>query len=585
MRRTRTGWVVLGAAAAFVTAGNSTEGRGQDAPKAGTGKSGLTEVYFGKDSCKDCHTAGNQNKLCRCTESAEWDKIDKHQVAYNVLLDDRSRRMGELLGYKPHQRKECLACHAVYIDPKQVKDGSVEIDPTFLKAGVQFSPEKFTLDQLRLEEGVNCAVCHGPYDEWYYPHANLRRPPRGSKRQTNVNWREIPPEVKERDFGMTNLWDADRRSKLCASCHVGNAAEGKVVTHEMYAAGHPPLPSFEIASFGLNEAPHWEFLREKAQRNPELFQSESAKPDAPKLVRYDRNRLEIASLVTVGSAAAYREAAKLLGDEAAKCAAAPNANEKVLNLAQFDCAACHHDLQIPSWRQQRGYGGGKPGRPVARIWPTALVDLGIYHAGQSDSERAALHKEFDAHHRRLRDALDARPFGEAPRVRDAAKDLVTWSQRLTERLNDPKTHYTKQDAANLLKHLAAMPAAGTPDFDSARQVAWAFTAIYGELQAELADSNAAEDRALKEAYAKIGGSMKPHLDTLNANLRLKFHRNDGPDPKPVPKEQLKVESFFPKVLERMSEYLVRKPAETPDPKVYGPADFQATFAAIRKLLP
>ena len=42
--------------------------------------------------------------------------------------------------------------------------------------------------------------------------------------------------------------------------------------------------------------------------------------------------------------------------------------------------------------------------------------------------------------------------------------------------------------------------------------------------------------------------------------------------------------FFPQVLERMSEYLLHKP-EARDPKVYGPADFQATFAEIRKLLP
>ena len=61
MRRTRTGWVVLGAAAALVTAGGPTEGRGQDPSKAGA-KNGLTEVYFGKDSCKDCHTDATSSR-------------------------------------------------------------------------------------------------------------------------------------------------------------------------------------------------------------------------------------------------------------------------------------------------------------------------------------------------------------------------------------------------------------------------------------------------------------------------------------------------------------------------------------------
>ncbi len=41
------------------------------------------------------------------------------------------------------------------------------------------------------------------------------------------------------------------------SCHVGNATQGKVVTHPMFAAGHPPLPPIEVASFSKNEPQHW----------------------------------------------------------------------------------------------------------------------------------------------------------------------------------------------------------------------------------------------------------------------------------------------------------------------------------------
>ena len=39
------------------------------------------------------------------------------------------------------------------------------------------------------------------------------------------------------------------RAKLCSACHVGNVEDGKLVTHEMYAAGHPPLPGIEIVAF------------------------------------------------------------------------------------------------------------------------------------------------------------------------------------------------------------------------------------------------------------------------------------------------------------------------------------------------
>src|SRR5439155_15643125 len=62
-------------------------------------------------------------------------------------------------------------------------------------------PDKFEIGQLKLEEGVSCAACHGPYDDWYYPHANLRRPARQAKKQANINWRALPPDVKERDYG------------------------------------------------------------------------------------------------------------------------------------------------------------------------------------------------------------------------------------------------------------------------------------------------------------------------------------------------------------------------------------------------
>ena len=40
--------------------------------------------------------------------------------------------------------------------------------------------------------------------------------------------------------------DPVRRTELCLSCHLGSTSENKMVTHAMYAAGHPPLPGFEM---------------------------------------------------------------------------------------------------------------------------------------------------------------------------------------------------------------------------------------------------------------------------------------------------------------------------------------------------
>ena len=56
---------------------------------------------------------------------------------------------------------------------------------------------------------------------------------------------------------MTNVRDPVRRTELCLSCHVGDIACGKFVTHDMFAAGDPPLPAFEIETFLEQMPPHW----------------------------------------------------------------------------------------------------------------------------------------------------------------------------------------------------------------------------------------------------------------------------------------------------------------------------------------
>src|SRR5262249_36585052 len=153
-------------------------------------------------------------------------------------------------------------------------------------------------------------------------------------------WRGQSRKAKESKYGMTDLWDPIRRTEVCASCHVGNAKEGKVVTHEMYAAGHPPLPSFEIATFGDGMPRHWQLLAQKSKTAQELLQ-------------YDPRELEQTKLVLISGIQCFRDSMRLLAAQAKK-----SAEEKQgIDLAQLDCAACHHDLIRPSWRQERGYKG------------------------------------------------------------------------------------------------------------------------------------------------------------------------------------------------------------------------------------
>src|SRR5262249_11781730 len=149
-------------------------------------------------------------------------------------------------------------------------------------------------------------ACHGAYKEWFVEHGVFAKA-----------WREMSREDKETKKGMFDLWNPVKRAEKCASCHIGNRAERKVLTHEIYAAGHPPLPSFEAATFSDQMPRHWQYLAEK-------------KPEVQQLLHFD-GKLERTHLALVSAAVSLREAMKLVAEEAAECAQEPDA-PKALDL-------------------------------------------------------------------------------------------------------------------------------------------------------------------------------------------------------------------------------------------------------------
>src|SRR5262249_49189324 len=153
--------------------------------------------------------------------------------AFQVLHGDRAREMAELLHFKgpAWEEKSCVSCHGVYIEDKSLRHNT-----------------------FKEEDGVSCVACHGAYKEWVALHGAVL------ERDTG---RSSSRKLKKEKYGMRDLWDPANRARLCASCHVGNTAEGKVVTHAMYGAGHPPLPSVEIATFSAAMPRHWQYLKEK----------------------------------------------------------------------------------------------------------------------------------------------------------------------------------------------------------------------------------------------------------------------------------------------------------------------------------
>ncbi len=417
----------MAAPAWFAGDGQSQQQKPDNAPEK---RGGPTKLYFGVEACVMCHTKPeNRNPiLCQCIEVPIWEKKDKHKQAWNVLVEsDRAKRMGDLLHINVSKAKECVSCHGVYIEDKQLQHES-------------FSEK----------DGVSCVGCHGAYKEWVPLHGDLLERPA---------WRKRSREIKEEKYGMNDLWDPAKRAHLCASCHVGDAASGRVITHAMYAAGHPPLPGIEIATFSNKMPRHWEYLKQK-------------KPDVQKLLQINPEEapFEETKLIMTGAVVALNDAVRLVAYEAKACAAAKDPEKQALDLAHFDCYACHHDLKSPSWRQQRGYVG-KPGRPQIRPWAITLARLAIRSAGAND-------RELDDHLKKVHAAFDAKPFGEPGEIALAAQGLSDWLTRVIAKLAQKKMD--QATARQLLSDLCSITEKEVPDYDSARQIAWAFEVIYTE---------------------------------------------------------------------------------------------------------
>jgi hypothetical protein len=481
------------------------------------GESNATPLYFGVSQCsfEGCHGDKEPRKfnpekpiVCKCNEVTIWQKSDKHSVAFHVIdtrdpknpKATRARQMEKILArgdasYKVHEDPRCLACHAMVIDPK------VEQHESFQKNG--------------LSDGVNCVVCHGAYSEWVGEHT-----------PQNVGWakfRKLSRSEKQRLKGMIDLWDGSNRARLCSSCHIGNQEQGKFVTHEMYAAGHPPLPSFEPAAFS-NEMPrHWDYRQEKPDVVLKLQGISKAEADQTKLV-------------LVGAAISLAESMKLLADQARKA----SAEKDVLDLSNFDCYACHHDLKAPSWRQKRGYPG-KPGRLPMRPWSTELVQLAILHVADGNEATAKkLQGELDSTLKNLNDAFSLRQYGDTIAIEKVASKLAKWATTLAARVD--KKGCTKQDAEKIYRLIPRLyTSAGGPgktrmllDYDSARQVGWAFEVIYDESTREGGGSQAVRgtikklDKELKLRLPKapdiIETELKATLDTVNNYDPYRFRK-------------------------------------------------------------
>lgn len=393
-----------------------------------------TLAYYGVSACTQCHERPDTKQpplLCRCNEYPIWNERDKHGLAMENLKTDRAKRMGKLLGIADvAQDARCVNCHGVY------------------------PPDKARINKatFRANEGVTCCVCHGEYEEWVDLH--------GSRLKAE-QWRALTRKEKEEVYGMRDLLDPVRRSQLCLSCHLGNAEEGKFITHAMYAAGHPPLPGIEIATFSEQMPRHWESWREKSKRLESLHTSLQERFGiAPEQVPFEKTQL-----VLVGGAATLRASLDLAIRQAEKTEKGDG-----LDLALFDCYACHHDLKDSGWRARRGYKG-KPGRPPLQTTGELLVRTALISVNRPENE-------LDTALQPLRYVFDSGPFGDLALIAARGKETRKWLATVIQQLSETKWDRSRME--RVLTFLAEPKPNELPDYDTARIRAWAFLMIYAE---------------------------------------------------------------------------------------------------------
>jgi hypothetical protein len=401
-------FALLVALAAGCSAPSAPAGKPAPAPPPAVGQ------WLGAGSCASagCHNANGLKGELR-SEYTTWVLHDKHARAYEVLLNKRSKDIIQKLNpddktpAPADQRTLCLNCH-VHQDYDVAQAGGLH--------NAYFSRE----------DGVSCESCHGPASGWISEHF---RP----------QWRTLDVSAKR----AREMWDTQSlpgRAERCATCHVG--AKGMEVDHDLIAAGHPRL-AFEFAAYHSLMPHHWQDAKDK--------------------VRHD-NWDAVAWFV--GQAMAARAAVEQLRRRADRV----NAKGLWPEFTEYDCYACHHQLQHQSWRIDRGYDKRKAGQLPWSDWYVSPLPYELH----PDQKQAT---EVLAKIASLKEAMEDRIVSDAAKVADAAKAL-------NKALDDwatacDKANYPAEDVRKMLKRLVERGAEkDAPTWDAATQAYLAVAALY-----------------------------------------------------------------------------------------------------------
>ncbi|MCH7752152.1 MAG: hypothetical protein IH898_08370, partial [Planctomycetes bacterium] len=431
-------------------------------------------LYLSTNDCERCHSepferdkADGTLDRVRLLEWVIWKDQDKHSWAYRVLHEARGQRIGELMDQDVLDASTgCVQCHTSNVIEQLWS-------PAILKNNLQND---------YMAEGVSCQSCHGPAEDWVLEHQK-------------DNWLQRNHDEKA-SFGLNKMEDPVHRAEMCLSCHQGNADLGRVITHEMYAAGHPTLSGFEMEGFADKMPRHWRFSHEKPNGGPPKF---------------DRTRA-----VLLGSVVALRMAVVQAAGE----------GDNWPELARLECYSCHHQLRTPTWRQAPGRVE-LPGRPRLQLGCLPLVRAAavFIHGPAGEDQFADLV-------RRTQQPFQHNVFGDPAELAALQQGVSRWCADLERQLQSRRLEVEQTRA--ILRGLITSATEEAYDFDTSRQLSGAMAVICEEL------SQASVDM--------------PNLATLRIQLnKIRYDVFEL-----SPQEEKRVEQRYPVVLSRRARYKPEK---------------------------
>jgi hypothetical protein len=192
------------------------------------------------------------------------------------------------------------------------------------------------------------------------------------------------------------------------------------------------------------------------------------------------------------------------------------------------------------------------------------VELAVRFTAPSEKAASEQLDELRAARQNLEQATSAQPFGKPDQVRDAASKIKAWSDELISRAD--ALNLDASAVVRLLKTLCAMAAERVPDYDSARQLAWAFQRIYTEANLKLAG----------------GDEARSILEALEQDLHLPLNSAREARKALISKKDLPAQALAESLQELSNKELAESLRQIAD---YNPERFQKAMKRLAELLP